>query len=33
MGKGVVAKQVRNLICVESLGSKELKSVKHIILE
>ncbi len=38
MGKGMVARQVRALICVshqyrESLGSKELKSVKHIIFE
>ena len=36
MGKGMVARQVRALICNsqryrESLGSKELKSVKHII--
>lgn len=38
MGKGMVARQVRALVCVshqyrESLGSKELKSVKQIIFE
>ena len=37
-GKGMVARQVRALICVsyqywECLGSKELKSIQHIVCE